>query len=77
MEQRATDVAEESLTSWQLAVQPRDRRQQPSDSMLTELLLKAGYPLTAPVEVLSLAGVDVLLRGRWCAARLSRRLAVH
>ena len=28
------------------------------DSMLTELLLKAGYPLTSPVEVLSRAGVE-------------------
>ena len=28
-------------------------------SMLVELLLKAGYPLTSPVEVLNLAGIDV------------------
>jgi adenine-specific DNA-methyltransferase len=28
-------------------------------SMLTELLLKAGYPLTAPVEIRSLAGINV------------------
>jgi adenine-specific DNA-methyltransferase len=27
--------------------------------MLVELLLKAGYPLTSPVEVLNLAGIDV------------------
>jgi adenine-specific DNA-methyltransferase len=29
------------------------------DAMLTELLLKAGYPLTSPVETVNFAGVDV------------------